>query len=575
LDRNTLLAFVLSMAVFSAWAAWQGSRQPPPPDTQRSPQVSELETESGSLEGASAQRSKPSQSLQGSTSSAPVEPVPPAVRRGPAIALQETVIETELYRAHLTNRGAALQAWDLLDPRYAEATEEGTLEPMEQLRLQAPHSRALLTPFSELGLGNLSDEHFAVESQGQSSIVYLLERDGIQIRKTYGFEEGSYEFGLTLEVRNDSQRIVTPRFRVEWPATVNEAPDFVERSLIVLHDGDVERTPVLSIGSPGFFGSMFGNAKADQPELWPGDIDWAGVDDKYFLFAILPDRPREAGAIFEPLVRREVGTTVVEFTPVELQPGQAVTQVFRGYSGPKEVDRLDAVGAELGDAVNLGYAWVSPLTRFFQWLLHALYALVGNYGVAIIVITVLVRLITLPIMAKQMKSMEGMRALQPKIQELQTKFADDRAKQSEEMMKLYKQEGVNPLGGCLPLLLQFPVFIGLFYALQSSIDLRHADFIWWITDLSAPENIFTIPGLGIPFRLLPLIMGASMVIQQRMTPMTGMDPAQAKMMMTLMPIMMTVMFYQFPSGLVLYWMISNILGIAHQLWVRRNLEEAS
>ena len=164
--------------------------------------------------------------------------------------------------------------------------------------------------------------------------------------------------------------------------------------------------------------------------------------------------------------------------------------------------------------------------------------------------------------------MKGMSALQPKMKELQEKYADDRQRQSQEMMKLYKETGVNPLGGCLPLLLQFPVFIGLYYALQSSIDLRQAPFVGWIQDLSIPEEIFSIPGFDIPVRVLPLIMGASMILQQRMTPST-MDPAQARMMMTVMPVMFTVLFYQFPSGLVLYWMVSNLLAISHQLWVNR------
>lgn len=136
-------------------------------------------------------------------------------------------------------------------------------------------------------------------------------------------------------------------------------------------------------------------------------------------------------------------------------------------------------------------------------------------------------------------------------------------------MALYKREGVNPLGGCLPMVLQLPVMIGLFYALRSSIELREAPFFGWITDLSAPETLFEIPGLGVPVRVLPLIMGATMFLQQRMTPQPTMDATQARMMMTMMPIVMTFVFYRFASGLVLYWMLSNVLAIAHQLWIRR------
>jgi len=182
----------------------------------------------------------------------------------------------------------------------------------------------------------------------------------------------------------------------------------------------------------------------------------------------------------------------------------------------------------------------------------------------------MVRVVTAPLTIKQMRSMERMRALSPKLKEIQAEFADDRQKQSEKTMALYKSEGVNPLGGCLPMFLQFPVFIGLFYALRSTIQLRQAPFFGWIDDLSVPESLFEIPGLGLPFRVLPLIMGATMVLQQRITPMQA-DPAQAKMMMTVMPVMMTVIFYQFPSGLVLYWMVSNMLAISHQLWIGRGI----
>jgi YidC/Oxa1 family membrane protein insertase len=186
---------------------------------------------------------------------------------------------------------------------------------------------------------------------------------------------------------------------------------------------------------------------------------------------------------------------------------------------------------------------------------------------------VLVRVVTAPLTSRQMRSMKRMGELQPRLKELQEKYKDDRQRQSQEMMKLYREAGVNPLGGCLPLVLQFPVFIGLYYALQSSISLRQAPFLLWIDDLSSPESLFTIPGFNLPVRVLPIVMGLTMIAQQKMTP-TTMDPAQARMMMTVMPVMFTVLFYQFPSGLVLYWMVSNVLAIAHQMWVNRQTKAA-
>ena len=265
------------------------------------------------------------------------------------------------------------------------------------------------------------------------------------------------------------------------------------------------------------------------------------------------------------------GVAELYFDPLRLPPGQSATRRFQAYVGPKEEPRLSAVGPALLGSIDLGWSWVQPLTRFFHWLLAALHVFIPNYGLTIIVLTILVRLVTAPLTTKQMKSMERMRALQPKLNELKEKHGDDKQKQSEAMMSLYKQEGVNPLGGCLPMLLQLPVFIGLFYSLRSSIQLRQAPFFGWIDDLSAPDTLFEIPGLGLPLRVLPLVMGASMLVQQKITPAQSMDPAQQKMMTIVMPIMMTVLFYQFPSGLVLYWMVSNVLAISHQLWIGRHL----
>jgi YidC/Oxa1 family membrane protein insertase len=248
---------------------------------------------------------------------------------------------------------------------------------------------------------------------------------------------------------------------------------------------------------------------------------------------------------------------------------------LRGFAGPKLPEALASSGAALEQTINRGWSWLEPLTRFFEIALDKLYLVIPNYGLAIIVLTVLVRLAVSPLMVRQMRSAERMRSVQPRVKALQEKYKDDRQKQSEEMMKLWKEEGINPLGGCLPLVFQFPVLIGLFYALRSSIGLRHAPFMLWIDDLSQPATLFTLPGLDFPVRLLPIIMGASMVVQQKMTPTTGMDPAQEKMMLVMMPAMMLLISYTFPSGLVLYWTVSNLLGIGHQYWIRSKMQPTS
>ena len=304
------------------------------------------------------------------------------------------------------------------------------------------------------------------------------------------------------------------------------------------------------------------------------EVDWVGSDVPFFVAAILPDNPVRANARFDSVDVGRSARVSVYYDPVELPPGQPAEHSYRIYAGPKEQERLEAMGGGLIRSIDLGWSWLVPLTRFFTWLLGALYSVIPNYGVAIILLTVMVRLVTMPLTNKQMRSMERMRAINPKLQELKEKFGDDKQKQSEEMMRLYKQEGVNPLGGCLPMVLQLPVFIGLFYALRSSIQLRHAPFFGWIDDLSAPDLLFEIPGIGIPLRVLPLLNGLTMLVQQRITPMQGMDPAQQKMMTTMMPMVMTVVFYQFPSGLVLYWMVSSVLAVSHQLLIGRKIRKA-
>ncbi|MGH9365827.1 MAG: membrane protein insertase YidC, partial [Thermoanaerobaculia bacterium] len=474
-------------------------------------------------------------------------------------------VETDLYVAELTSHGAALRSWELRS--YDEGPRRGG-RPVVLTPVEPPWQTALLTPFEELGIGDLAYASYEREPPGEFEHAFRLDHAGIRVRKLYSFEQGSYGLRIRIELENHRETPIASRFAIQWPAHVSNAPDFRDLSLSALSAGTVRRSQLQALGRPGFLG--FGSA---QPVVeLAGGIDWAGIDAPYFIVAVAPDQPLRARARLVALEPGKSGFAEVSFEPIEIPPGQTATREYRVYAGPKESARLLAFGSEVVRSVDLGWMWVSPLTRFFGWLLHALHSLMPNYGVAIIVLTVLVRAVTAPLTTRQMRSMERMRLLQPKIKELQAKYGDDRQKQSEEMMRLYRLEKVNPLGGCLPMFLQLPVFIGLFYALRSSIDLRRAHFFGWIDDLSTPESLLTIPGLEIPVRVLPLLMGASMVLQQRMTPTPAMDPTQARMMMTIMPIMMTVLFYQFPSGLVLYWMVSNVLAIAHQRWIGRSIQ---
>ena len=567
MDRNTVLAIALSIAVYSLWLAYQAGQAPPPPppydaEQQFDESIAEVYTHDDARVNG-ARQTEPGRIME----TLGLPPGSPPLAATPEVPLWEGTIDASFYEAGLSNRGASLVGWKLKEFTELDASG-GQGDHVELVNLDAGNPRALEMAFVELGLGDLSSELYRVESQAPDRVVFVLERGGVEIRKTYEFDLEGYAFELLVDVRNGSDRLIAPDFAIAWPAVDREGNDYMEQSLIALHSEDVERELVGSVGGGGFFDSIF--AGNGEEEIWR-DVAWAGIDLKYFASVLLPDPIAGTRATFEPREIGESAAMVLRFAPSEIAPGQDVRRRLRGFLGPKEPALLESEGRDLKRSVDLGYSWFEPLTLFFQWLLTACYGIVPNYGWSIVLITIMVRVAALPIMNRQMRSMEKMRALQPRLKELQAEFSDDKQKQSEATMALYKETGVNPLGGCFPMLLQFPVFIGLFFALKSSFALRQAPFMLWINDLSAPEALFVLPGLDLPFRLLPVIMGGSMILQQKLTP-TTIDPSQQMMMMVMMPIMMTVLFYQFPSGLVLYWMISNFLGIGHQMLVGRRMK---
>lgn len=284
---------------------------------------------------------------------------------------------------------------------------------------------------------------------------------------------------------------------------------------------------------------------------------WIAFLQHYFLSAWIANED-EVNRYYGQ--KREDGTYIVGYTsPLRtLAPGAVGEWTSRFYAGPKDQERLADIAPNLNLTVDYGFLWwlAVPLFKILTWM----HALVGNWGGAIILLTVLVKLALYPLSAASYRSMANMRRIAPQMKRLQERYADDRQKLSQEMMALYKKEQVNPLGGCLPMLLPMPIFLALYWVLFESVELRHAPFVLWIDDLSSMD----------PYFVLPLLMGASMYLQQLMSPAVG-DPMQQRMM-RLMPIMFTVLFLFFPAGLVLYWLVNNVLSIAQQWWVMRQNE---
>ncbi len=289
------------------------------------------------------------------------------------------------------------------------------------------------------------------------------------------------------------------------------------------------------------------------------DGGWIAFLQHYFLSAWVAQADERNNFYGQ---KRPDGTYVFGYTgPLKtIAPGAQGAWETRFYAGPKDQKRLEEIAPNLNLTVDYGFLWwlAVPLFYVLDWF----YGVFGNWGVAIIMLTVLVKLVLYPLSAASYRSMANMRRVAPQMKRLQERYADDRQKLSQEMMNLYKKEQVNPLGGCLPMLLPMPIFIALYWVLFEAVELRHAPFVLWINDLSAMD----------PYFILPLLMGGSMYLTQLMSPAVG-DPMQVRMM-KMMPILFTVLFLFFPSGLVLYWLVNNILGVAQQYYVIRQTERA-
>jgi YidC/Oxa1 family membrane protein insertase len=288
------------------------------------------------------------------------------------------------------------------------------------------------------------------------------------------------------------------------------------------------------------------------------DVQWAGFADKYFLSSILAEKNSIASV---ELKKNAAGfmESIVSAPQVTINAGQSVTVTHRLFVGPKDIDILKAQGNSLVQSLDLG--WFTVLAKPLLYTLKFFYSYVGNYGIAIIIVTIILKALFFPLTHKSYKSMKDMQKIQPKMAALKEKYKDDRDAMNKAVMELYREHKVNPMGGCLPMVVQIPVFFALYKALMFSIELRHAPFFLWVTDLADKD----------PYYVTPIIMGITMFVQQKMTP-SQMDPIQQKMMLAL-PVVFTFMFLSFPSGLVLYWLVNNILTIGQQMYINKLVKD--
>jgi YidC/Oxa1 family membrane protein insertase len=390
----------------------------------------------------------------------------------------------------------------------------------------------------------------------QDALVVRLkapETASARVAKTYTFHRSSYVVDVGFEITNVGDLPSQPDAYYQLVRDSNPA------------EGDSKMVPTYT-GAEVYTEKdklkkvAFSDIKANKVERTATD-GWIAFVQHYFLSAWLVEPGRTRVFFLEPLANTNGLVAGGVITPVgTIEPKQTAKVELKLYTGPQEQERLKALAPGL--ELTVDYGWLRVLAVPLFWVLNHIHELVRNWGVAIILLTVLIKLAFYPLSAASYKSMARMKVLAPKLQRLKERYGDDRQKMHQAMIELYKTEKINPLGGCLPIVVQIPVFIALYWVLLLSVELRHAPFMFWINDLSSPD----------PYYILPVLMGATMFIQTWLNP-TPPDPMQAKLM-KVMPIAFSVFFFFFASGLVLYWLVNNILSIGQQWHITRALERS-
>lgn len=546
LKKNYILFLALSVLVIVAYSALFGkSEQEKRVDARR-----DASERSEAAPGSSAK-------------TAPAQDLPPRFERvEPSYESRTVKVRSELFEAEIDTLGGKVTGWKLAG--YRESVEPDSL-PVEVVRERKSSFDAVLAVRNErmpefLPFSYRGDEELTVGPDGLDVVLVWKRDDGLSVRKTLSFLPDRYFVGERLEVLNGTGGRISQKVYVNWTNSVYEDGTRGLYEFVAMVGGEVERI----------------KKTLKEARSLGGEVAWFGFSDKYFISSFLPEIGGDQGVSLEPLDGKGLTEASFSYPEQKTSPGKTYSVAWKSYFGPKNVSDLREAGYGLEKSIDYGY--VGGLTKIAVDLLKFVNDFFSNYGISIIVLTFLLRLVFLPLTVKSMKSMKAvqhkMQKIKPQIDALKEKYKDDKPTQQAEMMKLYSSNDINPLsslGGCLPLLVQFPVFIALYFALLYSIDLRHSSFLW-VADLSQPEHLFDVA--GVPFRILPIAMGVSWFLSQRLTPMTspGSETMELQMkLMQFMPIIFTVMFWGLPSGLILYWTVSNILSIGQQLYINRKV----
>ena len=535
MDTRRLILFVIfSMSILMLWDAWQRQNAP-------------LETSAQSVKvdkATSVDQSVPAQASSAASTELPTGDY--ALLKGQRIS-----VTTDLYKADIETVGGDLRRLELLKHRGADSDKanfvllDDAAKPMTYVAqtgligTDLPTHKALFT--------STANSYQMAEDKDDLEVRLSWVNNGIAVDKIYTFHRNRYAIDVTYEIKNGSASPLTPAVYYQ-----------------IVHDSESNQgsklMPTFTGGAYYSESSKFKKLAFDDMEKEPLKLEtsngWVGLLQHYFVSAWIP-KEGMLRDFYTKKLSDDIYLIGTKSALPTIAPGASLVVPARLFSGPQLQDELKATAPGLEYTVD--YGWLTIVATPLFWLLSQIHDLVKNWGVAIILLTIFIKAAFFKLSASSYRSMAQMRELAPRLQAMKEKFGDDRQKMQMAMMDLYKKEKINPMGGCLPILIQIPVFIALYWVLLGSVELRHAPFFGWIKDLSAID----------PYYILPILMGATMIIQTRLNPKPT-DPLQAKIM-TWMPVVFSVFFFFFPAGLVLYWLVNNVLSIWQQWYINKKI----
>lgn len=537
--RRLILVMIFAFSSFMLWENWQEYNRPKPA----------TEAVAGTSQTVVDNTTPtPSVSLQAAGSNIA------AVAEMPAVSAETFTVETDLMKVTISTQGGDLLGLELLNYREADDKDSNFM------LFDARHQYFAQSGLIGEGLPNHRSLFRRVDgplqlADGSDELTVRLEADGpdgVRIARILTFKRSSYVIDVAWEIINGSDKPIAPHayFQVQRDDAEPAGGNFMMHTFTgPAVFTEAEKYQKVSFGDVGDRSAKF---------VKTADNGWLAMVQHYFVSAWVPEQGVQREYYMRKLDNSKLFQMGVIVPVAETGPGTSTLTSVSLFAGPQEQAALKALAPGLDLVVD--YGWLTLIAAPIFWALQFIHGIVGNWGWAIVVLTVLIKLVFFPLSAASYRSMAKMRLVTPRLVQLKERFGDDKARLNQEMMKLYQTEKINPLGGCLPILVQIPVFIALYWVLLGAVEMRDAPWILWITDLAAPD----------PWYILPVIMVVSMFIQIKLNP-TPPDPIQAKVMMA-MPFVFGIMFFFFPAGLVLYWVVNNILSIGQQWQITRMME---